>query len=209
MRNAFLVAVSECAPDVCTDLHGEPLALYKKLAAERGLLLWQYLNQRRDKRRARPDDDEALKLLRASIERWASKRHIHTEWCVESAYRTLQVWTVATKPEMRLHGLDWSSIQDSPPELPSYHPQIQSRESYIASVSAALEAYCDAVESGQTSDQMEKRGTLQTHLEWTVKKYCLGRSYYSITKEPGAPRNVSSVSRAVHGIAGLIGLPAL
>jgi hypothetical protein len=209
MRNAFLDAVSEYAPVVCVELYGEPFALYRGLAAERGALLWQYLSQRRDKRQTRRDDDAALKLLRASLERWASKRNINTEWFIESAYRTLQGWTVATKPEMRLTGLSWGDTQATPPELPDYHPQLQSKEAYIASVSAVVEAYCDAVDAMHVSEQKEKRGTLQSHLEWTVRKYCLGHSFYSITKEPGGPKNVSSVSRAVREIATLIGLPAI
>jgi hypothetical protein len=199
MRNAFLEAVSTHAPVVCDELHGEPFAIYRQLAVEHGVVLWREL------KRSRPLRDEAFKPLRISLDQWASKRNINTDWCIESALRTLQVWVGAKKHKMRLQGLSWSTIQVSPPELPSYHPAIHTRPAYIADAHAAIDAYCNAVEAVQTSEQKEKK-TLQTHLEWLVRKICLGHSYNSIARERNTP-DAACVSRAVREIAILIALP--
>jgi hypothetical protein len=172
---------------------------------------------------------EIASLLEA-LKGWSVKWNLNADWCLESAYNTLRMWSAQDGPPERfwpdaesLSG--WiPMLTDPPPGFPLYLPTEISHDDYLSTVRSLrlqhgslkqAEAYCLEVEQCYEQARYihckagEKR-KLDQHLEWTVKFQVFRKSLDDIATTAGdeAAGGVekSTVMSGVYDILRLIGL---
>lgn len=200
----FLETAVEMLPELCAELQGEPLRLYKCIPPRDAPTQWGGYSRARN--------TLPFKQLTVAIETWAERWNLNAEWCKSAAYFTIQIWSDLAEPANFILTQPVSkSIArlDPPAGLPMYrqefgrkeylktlkeiakeaiesHPLLKcapvtQRNAFIDSIlkGATVSRYCDEVEASRKFTHKNKR-KLKQHLEWAVRVHIRGERLIDI-----------------------------
>lgn len=259
MRNAFLRAADEYAPEFWRDLYDRSLPVYNELKSEsphlqyRDLYHWVTSLLSHDLTHPFYRQYGKVALLIRFLTAWSQKWNLvesddsARQWVLNIALVNLESWarslplSPGEKPEffsaVANSGGAMPTVPKPPEGLPEYEPQNIRQKPYLEwvhakaldtinkdpilryskkptqraladSVQVVAKAYCRKVDevyerSGFKRSSGNQKRNLAQHLEWTVRFQIKGEKQGGIAPHVN---NDSSVSRAVNGILGLIGL---
>ncbi len=207
LKLQFLETAVEMLPELCAELQGEPLRLYRCLPLGVAPHKWGGYSRARN--------TMPFQQLVAAVEAWATKWNLEAEWCKSAAYFTIQIWSDLGKPTNFILIPPFSKAihrVDPPDGMPMYRQEegrkvyfqrlrkmakaainkdpllklgpVSRQNSFIESIlkSSTITRYCDKVEALREFTHKEKR-KLKQHLEWAVRVQIRGESYNDIATE--------------------------
>lgn len=174
--------------------------------------------------------EKEIRFLVKALRLWAKKRNLDADWCLESAFSTLRMWSASErKPEVfkpDTESIGGPSVvgPQAPDGLPLYLPTALSRKEYLDDLRSKdvphgtlkrAQAYCSAVEqcyakAGYPRCKAGEKRKLRLHLEWAVRFQVCGESLENIANSIGemvaGGIEKSTVLRGVYDLLRLIDL---
>jgi hypothetical protein len=146
--------------------------------------------------------------LRRKLRSWAERWHLSADWCFDWALEQLRTWPPKVPQDYPLDPM--GIVLPVPPRLPSWLPQLQTRELYLHDVQELVDRYCNEV-GGLIERPLAKRGPgkkrtgrADRHFDWLAGYQVCGWPQNAIAKAIGIEQ--AAVNRAIHRLARSIGL---
>lgn len=155
---------------------------------------------------------DRLGRLDSEIDAWANRWNLRADWCVEVAYRSLDLWSQSAEALNRFEwkhrdiGFGAGHVEFSIPEWSRVDSLSEYRKSAKEKLQEQFSKYCDALkdEAAETAIPTGPTSRKPEEFRWTVLSQVMGRTFSEIAEN--ALRDPSTIKRAVDSVLEHLGV---
>lgn len=155
---------------------------------------------------------DRLARLDAQVDDWTQRWNLQAEWCVDVAFRSLDLWSRSPEALARFEwmhrdtGFGVGRVSFVVDEWSRMEPLAEYRKAAAIKLQDLFAGYCESLEGEASRDEIPTVATARTPeaFRWTVQAQVLGQPLNQIADD--ATRDASTVKRAVDDVLQHVGL---